>query len=333
MPITMDEVARLSGVNKSTVSRALGGSTAVAAETRARIEQVVREHGYVINQSARGLRLNRSMLIAVLIPLQHDEHQRLSDPFFMEMVGHLADSVSEHGYDLVLSKVLSKSEEWLMHFQRSRRADGLILIGQSVEHAHIAAAAKAGIPLVVWGAKLRRQGYVTVGSDNVSGGKLAAGHLLEAGRRRIAFLGDTRLPEIAQRHEGYRRAHEAARVAPLNALTVGTGFAPEEARAAIETLLAGRTAFDGIVAASDVIALAALQVLPSHGRRVPRDVAVVGFDDVGLAAHTQPPLTTVRQEIREGARLLTEALLATINGVASRSAQITPSLVVRGSSI
>ena len=72
------------------------------------------------------------MLIAVLIPLQHDEHQRLSDPFFMEMVGHLADAVSEHGYDLVLSKVLSRSEEWLMQFQRSRRADGLILIGQSV---------------------------------------------------------------------------------------------------------------------------------------------------------------------------------------------------------
>jgi DNA-binding LacI/PurR family transcriptional regulator len=332
MPITMDDIARLSGVNKSTVSRALAGSTTVAPGTRARIEEIVRKHGYVVNQAARGLRMQRSMLIAVLIPLQHDRQQPLSDPFFMEMLGYLADSVTLHGYDLMLSKIASGSAQWLTKFQRSRRADGLILIGQSLEHAHIAEAAKTGIPLVVWGAKLPRQGYVTVGSDNVAGGTLAAAHLLAGGRRRIAFLGDPRLPEIAQRHQGYVRAHTQAGLRPDPNLTLKAGFAPEEARAAVELLLARSNAFDAIVAASDVIALAALQVLSAHGIAIPREVAVVGFDDVGLAAHTQPALTTVRQEIRTGAQLLTRALLAKIAGGVARSSQIAPTLVVRDSS-
>ncbi len=333
MPITMDDIARLSGVDKSTVSRALGGSPSVAAKTRARIEAVVREHGYVVNQAARSLRMSRSMLIAVLIPLQHDERQPLSDPFFLEMVGHLADAVTQHGYDLVLSRSTARSPQWLSQFQQSRRADGLILIGQSFEHAHIAAAAKTGMPIVVWGAKLPRQGYVTIGSDNRAGGTVAAAHLLGAGRRRVAFLGDTRLPEIAQRHRGYLNAHEAAGVQPLPALTVAAGFAPDEAREAAERLVGSGEAFDGLVAASDVIASAALQVLAAHGRAVPGDVGVVGFDDIGLAAHTYPPLTTVRQEIRQGAQLLAEAVLAKIEALHARSSQIVPRLVVRGSSL
>jgi DNA-binding LacI/PurR family transcriptional regulator len=332
MPITMDDIARLSGVNKSTVSRALAGSATVAPGTRERIEEVVRAHGYVVNQTARGLRMRRSMLIAVLIPLQHDREQPLSDPFFMEMIGYLADSLTLHGYDLMLSKIASGSAQWLTNFQRSRRADGLILIGQSLEHAHIAQAAKAGIPLVVWGAKLPRQGYVTVGSDNTAGGRLAAAHLLSGGRRRIAFLGDRRLPEIAQRHQGYLHAHAQAGIRPDEGLTLAAGFAPDEARAAVLSLLARNIAFDGIVAASDVIALAALQVLGAHGLVIPREVAVVGFDDVGLAAHTQPALTTVRQEIRTGAQLLTKALLTKIEGAIARSSQIAPTLVVRESS-
>jgi DNA-binding LacI/PurR family transcriptional regulator len=328
----MDEIARLSGVNKSTVSRALGGSATVAAKTRERIEGVARAHGYIVNQAARGLRLRRSMLIAVVIPLQHDRLQKLSDPFFMEMIGCLADACIVHGYDLMLSKIESDSADWLTQFQRSRRADGLILIGQSLESAHIAQASRAGIPLVVWGAKLPRQGYVTVGSDNFAGGSLAASHLLSKGRRRIAFLGDRRLPEIRQRYQGYLRAHTQAGVAPDERLTLAAGFAPEEARASAESLLAQGTPFDGIIAASDVIAMAAMQVLGQRGMAIPRQAAVVGFDDVGLAAHTQPALTTVRQEIRAGAQLLTKALLAKIAGGEARSSQIPPKLVIRESS-
>jgi DNA-binding LacI/PurR family transcriptional regulator len=319
-------------VNKSTVSRALAGSTAVAPETREKIEQIVREYGYVVNQAARGLRLRRSMLVAVLVPLQHDRGQSLSDPFFMEMVGHLADCLTEHGYDLILSKIATTSDSWLARFQQSRRADGLIVIGQSSEHAHLAEAARAGMPLVVWGARLPKQAYVTIGSDNVAGGRLAASHLLGHGRRRIAFLGDKRLPEILPRHQGYLEAHEEAGVAADPHLTIAAGFAPDEARAAVEILLRTGAPLDGIVAASDVIALAALQVLAAHGLNVPRDVAVVGYDDIGLAAHTFPPLTTVRQEIAEGARLLSQALLAKIDGRAAKSAQIPPKLIVRGSS-
>jgi DNA-binding LacI/PurR family transcriptional regulator len=121
-------------------------------------------------------------------------------------------------------------------------------------------------------------------------------------------------------------------VAPDERLTLATGFAPDEARASAESLLAQGTPFDGIIAASDVIAMAAMQVLGKRGMAIPRQAAVVGFDDVGLAAHTQPALTTVRQEIRAGAQLLTKALLAKIAGGEARSSQIPPTLVIRESS-
>ena len=328
----MDDVARLAGVDKSTVSRALAGSPRVTEETREHVRRIADLHGYIVDAKARSLRSGRTRTIAVVIPLQHDTHQPVSDPFFMEMVVHIADCLAERGYDLLLSKVTKTSPSWLSAVDRSGKADGIILIGQSLEHEQISAAALSGTKLVVWGARLPDQHYVTVGTDNREGGRLATAHLIEHGRQSIAFVGDCRLPEIKQRYDGYLDALHAAGVAHDPALVIPTLFEPADALEATRKLISGSIKIDGIVAASDVIAIAAMEALKASGAGVPYDVAVVGFDDIAMAVHTSPPLTTVRQDIPRGAKGLVDGILGLIEGKGAQSLELIPELIVRGSS-
>jgi DNA-binding LacI/PurR family transcriptional regulator len=331
-PLTMDDIARLAGVDKSTVSRALAGSKLVSKDTRAHVCRIAEEHGYIVDSKARSLRSGRTRTIAVVIPLQHDKNQPVSDPFFMEMVAHLADCLAERDYHLLLSKVTKPSPLWLSALDRTRKADGIILVGQSLEHEQIAAAAKNGVKLVVWGAKLPDPRYITVGTDNREGGRLATAHLIERGRRAIAFLGDCRLPEIRQRCDGYLDALSAVGLPHDPFRVIPSLFEATDAQAAMQKLLASGTRFDAIVAASDVIAIAAMRTLTAAGRRVPQDIAITGFDDIAMAAHTNPTLTTIRQDIPRGAAFLADRIIELIEGRDAESLEMAPALIVRGSS-
>lgn len=328
---TMDDIARLANVDKSTVSRALSGNKLVAEETRAHVRRIAEEHGYIVNTVAAGLRSRRSKVIAVVVPLAHDERQSLADPFFMELVGHLADHLTSHGYDLLLAKTPAPHPARITGFYLSRKADGVILIGQSFEHEHIDQAARQGVPVVMWGAKVRGQAYVSVGTNNRKGGELAAQHLIGAGRKHIGFAGNRKLPEIAQRYEGYLTCLKAAGRTINPAWVCDSPLEPEAALRSVTGLLKANRGIDAIVAASDVIALAAIQAASSLGLRVPQDIAVTGFDDVAMAAHTIPPLTTVKQDIARGGKLLSEKILALVEGKSVKSIEMPPTLVVRQS--
>jgi DNA-binding LacI/PurR family transcriptional regulator len=326
----MTDMARLAGVSASTVSRALADNPLIAAETRARIQDLARVAGYSINPTASSLRTKQSRVMAVVIPLVHGRDQHLSDPFMMSMLAYLADALTEGGYDLLLSKVATHQDGWVEQLIRSRRVAGAILVGQSVEHPAIDRAARAGMPIVVWGARIEDQAYVTVGTDNRQGGYLAARHLIESGRRRIVFLGERKVPEISQRYDGYLRAHMEAGLALDPGLDVRSGFAAAEAYRSAQRLLAAGVAFDGIVCGSDVIAMSAIRALSEAGLRTPRDVGVVGFDDVEMAAFTAPPLTTIRQDIERGALLLVEKVVAAETDPGA-SIEMPATLIVRGS--
>jgi DNA-binding LacI/PurR family transcriptional regulator len=328
----MDDIARLANVDKSTVSRALAGNKLVTEETREHVRRIAEEQGYIVNSVASGLRSRKSKVIAVVVPLAHDARQSLSDPFFMELVGNLADRFAEHGYDLLLSKVPRPNSSWITSLYQSRKADGVVLIGQSLEHEHISDAGRQGIPLVVWGARIRDQAYISVGTNNRQGAMLATQHLIDKGRRKIAFVGDWRVPEIAQRHEGYLAALRESGLPAHPDLTAETHFEPDAAFEAVDQLITRVPGLDGIVASSDVIAMAAIRALAARKLRVPEDVSVTGFDDIALASQTSPPLTTVRQDIPRGAVLLTERIMASMEGKPVRSIEMKPTLVVRGSS-
>ena len=195
-PLQMSDLAKIAGVSESTVSRALADHPSVAQATRVRIKALASELGYRINPIARSLRAGRSGVIAVVVPLQHDRNGHLTDPFMMTMLTYLADELTSRGYSMLLSKAVQESGAWLDSTLAQSIAEGLVIIGQSHEHEAINAAAERGAPLVAWGAQMPGQAYPCVGSDNHAGGLIATRHLIRQGRRRIAFLGDERLPVL-----------------------------------------------------------------------------------------------------------------------------------------
>lgn len=326
---SISDLARLAGVSVSTVSRALTGKGTLNQNTRDRIRAIAAEHGFQLNVAAQNLRLGRTGAIAVVLPLGHEKTQTLTDPFFSTMLGHLAEALTERGYDLLLTRVVPTGTDWLDNFVHQGRADGVILIGQSNQSAVFERVGARYRPMVVWGAYDVNNSYTTVGSDNYAGGAMVARHLLQRGCRNMAWLGHADAPEFAARRAGFldtlppaMRAHTLIAPVPIT---------PDGSLAAARALLAAGHRPDGVFCGSDVAAMSLLSAAGEHGIAVPDEMAVVGFDDVMLARIASPPLTTVRQDIAGGARMLVDLLLRRMNGDDTQSVQFAPQLVVRES--
>jgi DNA-binding LacI/PurR family transcriptional regulator len=328
----MAKVARLAGVSLSTVSRSLAGSPMISESTRQRVREIAAKINYSIDSSASTLRTGLTRTIAVVIPLEHASKQRLSDPFFLEMLGGIADELATRGYSMLLSKTTQDPRDWIINIVRSRRVDGVIVIGQSLHHEHLNELAAADINMVVWGARQPDQAYITVGSDNLEAGQKGTRHLIEQGCRRIVFLGDPAVPEVSARREGFLQALHEAGIERVPRLEVAVRFGSDAAYEAVSSLLNAHSDFDGIFACSDVIAMSAMRALTERGRKVPADVAIVGFDDVPLAAYTTPPLTTIRQDWAAGTRMLVEQVLRNASGKSPEATVLPTELVVRASS-
>ncbi len=322
------ELARLAGVSTGTVSRALADKSLVNKETRERIQAIAREHGFRPNQMARRLRVQETKVIGVVVPLGHEQRQHLSDPFFMAILGHLADALTENGYDIMLSRVIPDAEDWLERIVDSGMLDGVLLIGQSNQFEAIERVAQRYRPMVVWGSHLEGQTHCTVGVDNRKGGRLAGECLIARGCKQIAFLGDVEAIEIGERYRGLCDATDAAGLPrPIELPThLASDVMADEIAAHIPEIAAG---IDGIAAASDLIAMHAVRALADHGVAVPGNVAVTGFDDLPLAEQTIPRLTTISQNIVEGARAMVSALFARIGGEDAPPVEMDPVLVSR----
>lgn len=329
--LQMADIARLAGVSTATVSRALNGSPLISLETRQRIETLARSLHYTINLGAKNLRQRTNTTVAVVIPFNRRARQPISDPFFLAILGALADALTDRGFDMLLSRVDSESLDEMAHLVEAGVAVGVILIGQWGYHQQLNELAVRRLPLVVWGAQLPQQTYCTVGSDNAEGGLIGTTHLLRSGCRRVVFLGDPALPEVGFRHRGYLEAHRALGLPVAPELLQPVPFDADAGRAAVSSLCERGARIDGVFACSDVLASSAIQALHHHGLAVPRDVSVVGFDDSPLAAHTNPPLTTVRQPILQGGRELVDLLLRLIDGASEPCRLLPVELVVRGS--
>lgn len=328
------EFADLAGVSTATASRALTGSGRVSEETRKRIAALADKLGYQPNVAARNLRTQRTQAIGVLVPLGHEAEQHLSDPFFNTMTGFLADAFSEQGYDILLSRVLPVDDRWLDRVIGSGRVDGIVVVGQSDQHHVIETVSRRYRPMVVWGGDVPGQQHCSIGSDNHAGGMLAARHLVAQGCRKIAYAGPTEGSEFGERAAGAREAVAAAGLDEM--LAMPTHFEP---RAAYDDVVRqvqtmGQTMGavpDGIVAGSDVTAIAVIRALVDLGHDVPGKVRVTGYDGLSLGELVTPALTTIDQQLRSGAALMVEKLLRRINGEDTPSARIEPRLVIRQS--
>ena len=331
--LQMADIARLAGVSVSTVSRALAGSELVNAETRARVVELARSLNYTINQGAQNLRLQKNRTVAVVVPYDRAARQHISDPFFLAIVGSLADALTDAGYEMLLSRVDAEKLEDAGAPYHSGRVIGVIIIGQWRHHDQLNEMATRGVPLVVWGAEMPRQIYCTVGGDNRDGGLQATRHLIAGGRRRILFLGDPLLPEVRWRHQGYLDALKEAGIKPDPRWLLPVPFEESAARHAIDEAYRAGLSFDGVVACSDLLALQAVRGVRATGRRVPMDVSITGYDDAPLAAWSDPPLSTVHQPVDEAGRLIVESLLSQMEGQRPQSRVMPVHLVVRKSTV
>lgn len=331
--LQMADIARLAGVSTSTVSRALSGSKLISEETRTRVMELARSLKYNINIGAQNLRRKQNRTIGVVVPYDPDTRQHLSDPFFLSMLGSLADALTEQGFDMLLSRVDASELDAAAAPFDTGRVIGIVLIGQWRHHDQLNQLAARHVPIVVWGAQLPQQLYCTVGGNNVAGGELAGQHLLAQGRQRIAFFGDINLPEIGHRYEGLCHALAKAGMTVDPSLLIAAPFVPDGGRLAVEELQARGVAFDAIFAGSDLMAMEAINALRQQGLNVPGRVAVVGYDDIPLASYFHPPLTTVQQPIQEAGRALVASLLELTEGRPAPSLQLPTQLIIRHSTV
>ncbi|MBT8079711.1 MAG: substrate-binding domain-containing protein [Gammaproteobacteria bacterium] len=328
---SLQDLADLAGVSRATASRALNDNPIISARTRKKLQALARKHGYSINRQARDFRLRRTSVISVVFMLDVESQQHMSDPFFLDMLGGIADALADHDYDLLLAhapiaNILDVKESRVM-----RQSDGVIFIGQEQQLEQLNQLAEDGQLMVVWGYPVPDKKYVVVGGDNVGGGYKATKHLLEIGRRKIGFFGATNNPENAARHEGYLKALSEYNVDPDPTLKVDVPFEMLRAREAIIDMLDSQVELDAVVCISDVMALATMSTLQELGLRVPQDISVVGYDDITLAAYSSPQLTTVRQNIRHAGRILVESVLGLINGENVPDTMLSSELIIRNS--
>lgn len=332
---TSFDIAYRAGVSQPTVSRALRGSKSVSLATRQRIEAIARELNYSVDKNASSLRSQRSNTIALLFFEEATPDDSKINPFFLAMLGSITRQCANRGLDLLIS-FQKMEDDWHVRYQDSHRADGLILLGYgdyTLYESRLAGLVEQGTQFVRWGSVGDDNVGATVGSDNIGAGRMAGEHLLALGRRRIAFLGqaDEHYPEFADRYRGLCAALQDAGIAPDPALQADAISHEDSGEAAAAALLGTGHQFDAVFAASDLIAIGALRALAEAGRRVPEDVAVIGFDNLPAASMTNPPLATVMQDLKGAGELLVETLLAQIEDRPPPPRTLPASLVIRKS--
>lgn len=318
------------------MSRALSGSPLVNAKTRLRIEAIAKELNYKVDKNASSLRRQQAETLAVLFFEDPTSDDSLINPFFLSMLGAITRACAAAGFDLLIS-FQQQSDDWHAEYQDSHKADGLILLGYGdyvIAREKLDRLVEQGTHFVRFGAVVEGQPGISIGCDNVQGGRVVTEHLIALGRRRIAFLGDVseHCPEFRDRYLGHCAALRAADLdIDRQAQVRATDSTETVGEAATRELLARQVPFDAIFAASDLLAIGALRALDAAGLRVPQDVAVVGFDDIPMASLAHPALTTVQQDTKSAGELLVKSLLQQIRREPVSSVMLPTKLIVRAS--
>ncbi|MPY64944.1 LacI family DNA-binding transcriptional regulator [Streptomyces spongiae] len=305
----MEEVAARAGVGRGTVSRVINGSPRVSDATRTAVEAAVAELGYVPNTAARALAANRTDAIALVVP--EPETRFFAEPYFSDMLKGVGAALTETEMQLLLIFAGSDRERRrLAQYLAAHRVDGVLLVSVHADDPLPDLLAQLEIPAVISGPRSARETLPSVDSDNYGGGRSAVEHLMARGRRTIATItGRLDVYGAQRRIEGYREALADSGRPVDEQLILPGDFTEDGGRRAMAELLQRCPDLDAVFAESDVMAAGARQVLREAGRRIPDDVALVGYDDSAIARHMDPPLTSVRQPIEEMGRAMIDLLL------------------------
>jgi DNA-binding LacI/PurR family transcriptional regulator len=314
--VTLEQVATLAGVSRATASRVVNRSPKVSDEVRRSVEAAIDRLGYVPNRAARSLVTRRSDSVGVVIT--EPSGRLFEDPYFPRLLRGISAELAASDLQLVLLMPGSRHEtEQVENYLAAGHVDGALLVSLHGDDPLPGRLAARGIPIVVGGRPPATALVSYVDVDNRQGARSAVEHLVLAGRRHIATItGPADMAVGQDRLAGYREAIAGAGFARDDELIAGGDFSQEGGARAMRELIARRPDLDALFAASDLMAAGALQALREAGRRVPQDVAVVGYDDSQIAAMTDPPLTSVWQPIEEMGAEMSRLLVA----VASRPA-------------
>ena len=329
MATTMERIAELSGVSRSTVSRVINDDRRVSSATRERVRAVIEQEGYEPNLMARSLASGRTNMLAVVLPMSKKEV--LSDPYFFALMNGIAKAADARGRFVMLSLAESGFRHRIEDIARQRLVDGVILSASQFDDPQIDRLLESGIDFVNVG-RTDREDVSYVDVDNVGGARDATVHLLSLGRRRVATIAGPSysVPGI-DRLQGYMEALAGHGLEVDDNLIEEGDFTVGSGRQAMRRLLEQQP--DAVFAASDRMAVGALREIGAAGLRVPLDVSVVGFDDIALARNSDPELTTVRQEPAELGAAAVELLVDLIEDqtAVGRKVIVPAELVVRAS--
>jgi LacI family transcriptional regulator len=332
VPITIADVAARAKVSKTTVSRVLNGKGELDESTAARVRAVIDELGYVPSARAVNLARGRTRVVAMLVP-------SLTWPWMGEVVQGAVDVLEAEEYGLLLF-TCNRGEDSMRQFAAQVAAksfDGLLVIEPEGTLDYIVNLHSRGLPMVLIDDRDQMSGQIpSVGTTNHLGAGAAARHLLEVGRNRpLMITGPSRFGCTQQRRDGFAAAYaEAGHPVDEDRIMLGD-FTFERGAEAIQHAIAAGVEFDAVFCHNDISAAGAMQALLEAGRRIPEDVSVVGFDDIPMAEHTQPPLSTVHQPMREMGEAAARTLLAHFEGtpLPNRPTIIPATFTVRESTV
>ena len=330
---TIADIAKLAGVSKSTVSRALSNSTLISEETRNRIQAIAKEHNYQINQPARSLSLKQTKTIAFVT---HGYYKNIciEDLFLLEMLGAISINLAAMKYDMLMLHVDPYETDWINDYLHTGKVDGFVLMTSTRKQHHIQKLIDLQAPFIAWGIPTPGSNFCTVTGDSVNGGRLATEYLLQLGKQKIAFLGGPAAElEVQQRYQGFENALIAAGIEPDPNRIVYGDFSSESGTKMMHKLLDQAPDLDSVFVNSDLMAIGAMNSIREQGFRVPEDISVIGYDDISLAMHSNPPLTTIRQNIAEFGRLLVQNLVQYLETGIVTNVAVPVELIIRESTL
>jgi DNA-binding LacI/PurR family transcriptional regulator len=327
----MADIARLANVSTPTVSRALSNSPLVNEATRNHVRSVAHEHGYIVNRNAQKLRNKRTNTIAVSLDFHSHRQNHISDPFMFDLLAGVSEALGDRNQDLLLCAPNHNDSIAFRQILRARGADGFIILGQGHREDMLNSFAATGAPIVVWGAAADNASYCVVGSDNFLGGQLAGQYFLDRGRRHFLFVGDTSHREIRRRCEGMQDiASSSADPVAVDQIQLGSfsyDSAYDIATRYLDVVDDDRP--DAVFTVNDTAAMAFISAFRAAGIDVPRDVSIVGYNDIPAAGYFSPPITTIRQDTHKAGRVLVSKLMRILDGETPRSTKIQTELILR----